>query len=137
MAMVSSMPHTEPCVLASNGGWSNMTFTLFETRDLGKIARIDLSDSSLCKAGLGPANNISQAVSRQYPEISQVACFEMTFHHDLPRVVRNIPVGGYIKENTIITTFNMTVLNDLDHIHFVMDLIDRLLHIGKKRGNPQ
>lgn len=93
-----------------------MTLALFDTRDprkkisAGEIARIDLSDSSLRKPGLDPANNISQAVSPQFPELSQLAYFEIAFHHDLPRVVRNIPVGGYI---------------------------DRLPQTGKKGGNPQ
>ena len=39
---------------------------------------------------------------------------------------RNIHVRGYKEEGTITTAFDMTVLNDLDRFHLVMDSIDRL-----------
>jgi xylulose-5-phosphate/fructose-6-phosphate phosphoketolase len=35
-------------------------------------------------------------------------------------------VRGYKEEGTITTPFDMTVLNDLDRFHLVMDTIDRL-----------
>ena len=35
-------------------------------------------------------------------------------------------VRGYKEEGTITTTFDMTVLNDLDRFHLVMDTIDRV-----------
>ena len=38
----------------------------------------------------------------------------------------NLHVRGYKEEGTITTAFNMTVLNDLDRFHLVMDTIDRL-----------
>ncbi len=38
----------------------------------------------------------------------------------------NIHVRGYKEEGTITTPFDMTVLNDLDRFHLVMDTIDRL-----------
>jgi len=38
----------------------------------------------------------------------------------------NIHVRGYKEEGTITTAFDMTVLNDLDRFHLVMDSIDRL-----------
>jgi xylulose-5-phosphate/fructose-6-phosphate phosphoketolase len=38
----------------------------------------------------------------------------------------NIHVRGYKEEGTITTAFDMTVLNDLDRFHLVMDTIDRL-----------
>ncbi len=38
----------------------------------------------------------------------------------------NIHVRGYKEEGTITTPFDMTVLNDLDRFHLVMDVIDRL-----------
>jgi len=39
---------------------------------------------------------------------------------------KNIHVRGYKEEGTITTPFDMTVLNDLDRFHLVMDAIDRL-----------
>jgi xylulose-5-phosphate/fructose-6-phosphate phosphoketolase len=39
---------------------------------------------------------------------------------------RNIHVRGYKEEGTITTPFDMTVLNDLDRFHLVIDVIDRL-----------
>jgi xylulose-5-phosphate/fructose-6-phosphate phosphoketolase len=44
----------------------------------------------------------------------------------------NIHVRGYKEEGTITTPFDMTVLNDLDRFHLVMDTIDRLPETGKK-----
>ena len=39
---------------------------------------------------------------------------------------QNIHVRGYKEEGTITTPFDMTVLNDLDRFHLVIDTIDRL-----------
>ncbi len=44
----------------------------------------------------------------------------------------NIHVRGYKEEGTITTPFNMTVLNDMDRFHLVMDSIDRLPQTGEK-----
>ena len=43
----------------------------------------------------------------------------------------NIHVRGYKEEGTITTPFDMTVMNDLDRWHLVMDTIDRLPKPGK------
>jgi len=44
----------------------------------------------------------------------------------------NLHVRGYKEEGTITTPFDMTVLNDLDRFHLVMDVIDRVPKIGSK-----
>jgi len=44
----------------------------------------------------------------------------------------NIHVRGYKEEGTITTPFDMTVLNDLDRFHLVMDVIDRVPRTGEE-----
>ena len=44
----------------------------------------------------------------------------------------NLHVRGYKEEGTITTPFDMTVLNDLDRFHLVMDVIDRVPRTGSK-----
>ncbi|HEY8160614.1 MAG TPA: phosphoketolase family protein [Methylobacter sp.] len=44
----------------------------------------------------------------------------------------NIHVRGYKEEGTITTPFDMTVLNDMDRFHLIMDAIDRLPQTGTK-----
>jgi xylulose-5-phosphate/fructose-6-phosphate phosphoketolase len=46
----------------------------------------------------------------------------------------NVHVRGYKEEGTITTAFDMTVLNELDRFHLVMEVIDRLPQTGEKGG---
>jgi len=54
-----------------------------------------------------------------YPTLIHRLTYRRT-NHD------NIHVRGYKEEGTITTPFDMTVLNDLDRFHLVMDVIDRV-----------
>jgi xylulose-5-phosphate/fructose-6-phosphate phosphoketolase len=60
-----------------------------------------------------------------YPWLIHRLTYRRTNHH-------NIHVRGYKEEGTITTPFDMTVLNDLDRFHLVMDLIDRVPKAGVK-----
>jgi len=44
----------------------------------------------------------------------------------------NFHAPGYYEEGTITTPFDMTLLNDVDRFHLVMDTIDRLPQTGDK-----
>ena len=44
----------------------------------------------------------------------------------------NMHVRGYKEEGTITTSFDMTVLNEMDRFHLVIDVLDRLPQSGSK-----
>jgi xylulose-5-phosphate/fructose-6-phosphate phosphoketolase len=60
-----------------------------------------------------------------YPWLIHRLTYRRANHH-------NMHVRGYKEEGTITTAFDMTVLNDLDRFHLVMDTIDRVPRIGIK-----
>ena len=60
-----------------------------------------------------------------YPWLIHRLTYRRTNHH-------NIHVRGYKEEGTITTAFDMTVLNELDRFHLVMDVIDRVAKAGEK-----
>jgi xylulose-5-phosphate/fructose-6-phosphate phosphoketolase len=60
-----------------------------------------------------------------YPWLIHRLTYRRTNHH-------NLHVRGYKEEGTITTAFDMTVLNELDRFHLVMDVIDRQPRTGSK-----
>ena len=50
------------------------------------------------------------------------------------RTNRNFHVKGYKEEGTITTPFDMTVMNEIDRFHLVMDVCDLVTNDGKLNG---
>ncbi len=60
-----------------------------------------------------------------YPWLIHRLTYRRANHH-------NIHVRGYKEEGTITTPFDMTVLNELDRFHLVMDVVDRVPKAAEK-----
>ncbi len=58
-----------------------------------------------------------------YPWLIHRLTYRRTNHH-------NLHVRGYKEEGTITTNFDMTVLNDVDRFHLVIDVVDRIANPG-------
>ena len=60
-----------------------------------------------------------------YPLLIHRLTYRRRNHH-------NLHVRGFKEEGTTTTPFDMTVRNDLDRFHLVMDTIDRMPHTGEQ-----
>ena len=96
--------------------------------DLMKLQSPHEHPHGLCDADFDALFTTNKPVTfafHAYPALIHKLTYRRT-NHD------NFHVRGYKEEGTITTPFDMTVLNDLDRFHLVMDTIDRLPETGEK-----
>ena len=79
-------------------------------------------------------NDFDQLFTRDKPIIFAFHAYPSLIHKLTYRRTNhaNIHVRGYKEEGTITTAFDMTVLNEMDRFHLVMDAIDRLPQTGEQ-----
>ena len=90
--------------------------------DLMKLQPDSEHPHGLCDADFDALFTVDKPVIfafHGYPTLIHRLCYRRTNHH-------NLHVHGYREEGTITTPFDMTVLNELDRFHLVIDSIDRL-----------
>ncbi len=81
-----------------------------------------------------PDRDFDELFTRDKPVIFAYHAYPWLIHRLTYRRTNhdNIHVRGYKEEGTITTPFDMTVLNELDRFHLVMDVIDRVPKTGDK-----
>lgn len=62
-----------------------------------------------------------------YPWLIHRLTYRRTNHH-------NLHVRGYKEEGTTTTPFNMTVLNEMDRYHLMIDVVERVPHLANMRA---
>ncbi len=55
----------------------------------------------------------------------------------LPHKHRHLPVKGYKEDGRITTAFDLRVQNNINYLHLVIAVIDRLPHLGSKAAYLQ
>ncbi len=63
-----------------------------------------------------------------YPWLIHRLTYRRTGHH-------NLHVRGFKEEGTTTTPFDMAMMNDIDRFHLVMDVIDRVPHLGTRAAS--